>query len=121
MSYVKFIFIKSHPYIEEADNSKMEILGLFLTNEVDDTTFWKDWINNPAYEDTTGNLMFVDKKNNKIIIGHLYTEDWYETVFETTKKQFLEILDRWEELCKQRPREIIITKEGDKVTLEGKN
>ena len=118
MSYVEFIFIESHPYIEEADNSKMEILGLFLTNDVGSITFWKNWINNPEYEDTVGNLTFIEKENNKIIIGDLWAEDWYETIFETTQKQLLEILDRWEELCKQQPREIIITQQDDEISIK---
>ncbi len=107
--------------LDNCNDNFLEVLGHFLTNDVDSIAFWKEWINNSKYEDTAGNFTFLEKEGDKIIIGYLYAEDEYKNIFETTQKQLLEILDHWEELCKQRPHEIIITKEGDKVTLEGRD
>jgi hypothetical protein len=35
--------------------------------------------------------------------------------------QLLDILDQWAKLCTEGPNEIIITKDGDDIRLEGKN
>lgn len=123
--YLRLIKTRDGGYAyKDSDSKKLGILSLFLLVDVEHKSLvdcYRDWILNQQYEDTAGNITFIEKENDKITIGKLFVDDPYEVVFETTQEQFLKILDQWEELCKSKPKEIIIKKEGGIITLTGKN
>ena len=123
MFYVRLIR-RGEGYLPvEANSVSIGILGFFLRDEVGyEVVSYKDWISNPNYDYTAGNTIYLEKKDDNIILGDLYADKEYEEdVLEIPQKQLLDILDKWEELCKQMPKEILITMEGDKITLEGKD
>ena len=122
MKYIKFKLDRHRYYPEESNCKDLRMLGAFFRSDVGcDISSFKDFLLDQGQEDTASNFSFLEKEGNNIVIGCLYSEDPYEWTFETTIKQLIEILDQWEKLCKLEPQEIIITREGDSITLEGKD
>jgi len=127
MEYIKFIFLHNHYILDEyKDGSGLLILAFFLTDDVgpEGQTF-KEWIDSPTETETSSNASYLEKRNNGIIIG----AEWdkfdgialgKQHVFETTKEQLKYIIDRWVELWHKDAKEILITRDGDNITVEGK-
>lgn len=122
------MFTKSHGYLdidEYHDEKGILHLASFLTDDVgqDGQPFIR-FLNDDSRTTTNCNYAYLEKINGKIIIG--FEDDQYEVplekqnVFETTKEQLHYIIDRWVELKKQDAKAILITRDGDKVTVEGK-
>lgn len=82
--------------------------------------FLMEWANDPEQDCATANVTYLEKKNGNISIGDLYGKEPFET-FNLPMEGFVKLLKDWERVTKQRPKKIIITKEGDDVTVEGKN
>ncbi|TET05884.1 hypothetical protein E3J79_03780 [Candidatus Dependentiae bacterium] len=104
----------------------MGYLGGFLAYDVGckNIDSWKEWINDPKSESVSSNYSHLEKKGNKINIYWEY--DYFEheeeaESFETTVEQLNYILARWKEVCEKKPKKVIITRDGDKVTVETKN
>jgi len=116
-----------HYHLKKYSNQGMFHLAFFLTDDVgcDGVGSFKEWINDPTQIATSSNYSYLEKDEDdpsKTIIGCEVEEgEPGEVVFETTIKQLNYILDRWGQLCKEKPKEIIITRDGDNVTLEGRN
>lgn len=107
-----------------ASNVGMSVLGTFLTSDAtrpSSIKFFREWIFDDRYKDTGGNLSFLEKENDAIIIGSSYADFPYGFIFECSKQQLAGILNRWKELIALQPQEIIIAKNGDTFTLEGRD
>jgi hypothetical protein len=126
MEFVKFIFSRGHYILDEyKEENGISELAYFLTDDVGPSgRFFKNFLDDQTRTTTGGNYAYLEKIGNKIIIG--FEDDQYEVplekqhVFETTKEQLKYIIDRWVELWHKDAKEILITRDGDKVTVEGK-
>jgi len=126
MEFIKFK--KTHglyTLIEDNDEKGITHLAYFLTDDVHSNgrTF-KEFLDNPTETTTSSNYAYLKKIGNKIIIEFCWDKGnvplKQQEVFETTKEQLKYIIDRWVELWHKDAKEILITRDGDKVTVEGK-
>lgn len=69
-------------------------------------------------DDLGTNTLYLNRKGQRIILGDSLTSEKYE--FELDISHLIEILKKWGELCQQGVDEIIMKRDGDRVTLEGK-
>ncbi len=110
--------------IKQCTDECLTILAFFLRSDVqyNGSESWKRLISNLKDDESTGgNISFLDRIGDKIIIGNSLDEDRYAFTYEITIKNLLEVLDQWEQLCKERPEEVWIFEEEGKVWLEGRN
>ena len=124
MEYIKFTLENARYYLNVASTPRMSILANFLESDYGSgRSSFKEWTNNEEYKFIEGNISWLEKENDDVIITYLFdrSEDIYEHAFRTSKKQFLELLNKWEKLYKEGPKEIIITYEDGKIHLEGIN
>jgi len=126
MEYVKIVVRKDYSFVEKySEGATIDILGNFLTDDVGCSVgipIFREFINDPWEKLTSSNYSYIGTIGERVIIG--CAMDWGtpdEEVFETTIDELNYVLDRWEELCKQKPKEIIITRDKGKITVEGKN
>jgi len=82
--------------------------------------FVDDWLNDPTQHCISGNLIYLEKKDGMIFFGDLLGEDDQERI-GLTIEAFKKLLDDWEKVVQQKPKKIIITKEGDEITVESKS
>ena len=104
-------------------NDKWALLGSFLTSDYflfKKFNFTNDWLDDASQYLMSGNLIYLKKHNGAILIGDLFEKE-PASIFEVSMEAFKKLLDDWDQAIKQNPKEIIITKEGDSVMVEGKN
>ena len=89
---------------------------------------FKEWIFDSKYDETCSNATCLEKDLDTILIIDQMDlqgsqEEPHEPFgFRIRKKALWQVIDDWERLCKQKPKEIIITQDDDgKVTLTGNN
>lgn len=107
---------------QKTTSAHLEMLGAFLASDVVGpwgAHVFKEWIFDDTSEDISGNLNFLEKENDRIIISSHFSDNPYEWTFECTKEQLAHILDRWAELVPLQPKEIIIIEDGDSYIVEG--
>jgi hypothetical protein len=125
MNFLKLSKTKINTYsVEKYNSDKLPLLAYFLTDDVQCgwSESWKELIHNLKDDESTGgNISFLDRVGENIIIGDSLAEDRYAITYTITIKNLLEVLDQWEQLCKEKPQEIWIFEENGKVWLEGKN
>jgi len=107
---------------KESSSYQMSILAEFLTNDVkcSNYDFYKVWANNDQYDSSGGDYSSLEKRGDNIII----MEDWAEEedpFIEMPKISFIHILDEWGRICKDRPKEVLITRDGDNFIFEKKS
>ena len=110
-------------YSRSFSSKKMALLGTFFTFEYDLYKYDEliEWACDPEFYYTHGNITFLEKINGKMTIGDLYDEDSPSRKFILSAEKFIKLLDDWKNVASKRPKEIIITKKGDEVTVEGRN
>lgn len=120
MKIAKFRLINGTYLDSELLGENTWILSSFLTDEVGPFgAEIKDFINNPKKESRGSNYCFAEKEGADMLIACLFDEDPYENCIRMSQKEFVSIIDQWDNLIKQRPEEIIVYKEGDTYRLEG--
>ena len=82
--------------------------------------FVDDWLNDPTQNCISGNLIYLEKRDGMIFFGDLFGKD-NEIRISLSTKVFKKLLDDWEKVVRQKPKKIIITKNGDEMKVEGKN
>ena len=110
-------------WLKSANSAEAEILAIFLETDIGSNPFqlqeeikkYHDWWY--TYCDASAITLY----NGTITLQDIWSEEEDDAKFVTTKDKFIEIIDKWDELYKQKPKEIIITIDGDTVTLTGKN
>jgi hypothetical protein len=118
-------------------NLEMCILGHFLTSDVGwrRASFFKQWAladkKDPKSEfnySIGGNATYLEEDDNGDV--HLIDDTgsdeddiyYVPAHFKMTKQQFVQLLDDWQEkVCKYKPREVLITEENGKFTIEIKS
>ena len=122
--YSKYRFTEYRTYYREiCDTFELELLGDFLRTEVGSGfEEFIEWVNDSNFDGFCGNLVFCDKTEQSIVIyfDPFVVEDPNKKL-TVSKKTFIGIMQDWGRLYKEKPKEIIITRDGDIVTLEGKN
>lgn len=101
----------------------MILLSMFLTTDYivfRKFNFIEGWLKNPDQYYISGNMTYSEKKNGIISIGDLFEKEPI-VKFNLSIDKFFKLLRDWEEVAKKHCKEIIITKEGDEVTVEGEN
>lgn len=115
--------------IAEATENSIWRLAAFLARDVQiiknsENSAYKKWLYQKAENWIGGNACYLrrsDEDENIIMIGdNIDPHEPDEIIFETTVDQMASILDRWAELCRQMPKEIII-RDGNDIWLESKN
>jgi len=104
-----------------SDDKIIDLLGLFLTDDAGpDPSFFRDWALDQLPGGTGGNMSYLEKVNGNVVLHYdeVFKDD---TKFITTIEKFVEILDTWEKLCKEKPKEILMTREGSEIALFGVN
>jgi len=111
-----------------ASSRPIEILTNFLTDDVGSRSLdsINEWINNDTYNHAILNYSYLKKNNNKISIYFFYDgyekkEDPSRIKFETTKEQLLEILEKWEQIYKERYIYTSLFIDKDNIQFKGKN
>ena len=112
-------------YREEfSEGIYLEILGHLLLGEVKfRPAEFIDWVENPYYKGFSGNLVFCRKRDDGTIVIYFdtFVMDDVEERLIVSKKTFIKIMEDWGRFLREKPEEILVTKEGDEITLEGKN
>jgi len=107
---------------KDADTIKMCILGSFLASDVcSRPSTFKEWVWDYEYQTTASNITGLEKEGDNIILSDLYDEDDPPSYLQLTREQFLYVLDTWEQLYKEGPKQIIIIMEDGKITMTGMN
>ncbi len=110
----------------EFDNTKLEILGEWFTDDLSDCfNPWREWFNDDSSEDTDSNATWLEKNwlpdgtctvtfgalTDLIQARGVYVED-PNRVVKMPKTNVLELIDTWEEMLRIKPDEIMITEEN---------
>jgi len=103
-------------------SDEMILLSMFLTTDyfVYFPGFLMKWLSDPAQDATNANLTYLQKEDGMIVVGDLYEEEPI-IVFQIPIDRFAKFLDDWKKVIDKKPKKIIITKEGDEITVESKN
>ena len=69
-----------------------------------------------------GNFATLEKEDGYILIGDETSEEPDGGPYlKISIDEFVKILDQWEQFCKTRPKEILITRKNGVFKIEGKN
>lgn len=98
----------------------MDILGLFLANDAGSSSeSFKEWALNPLSTSTNSNITTLEKEDDEIILGDLYSEqDDGGPFLKISHDEFIKILNEWAVICKEKPAEILLIREGNKFRFE---
>lgn len=98
------------------------ILAVFLndikTNEL--ANRYLEFVEQPTTEWWTENTL-IKKINGMINLSTDFGIDWDTQNLVLPSKTFVRILTKWKHLLQENHKGIIITQDGDKITLEGKD
>jgi hypothetical protein len=113
-------------YELENEHNSLEELAIFLYFEVGRGS--SRWIRllNTLKEDgdeTSGNLMTIEKRGNDVYIGNVYYEgpEDEQDYFVISKSQLTKLMIEWEQLMKEKPDVIILSEQSGKFELVGEN
>lgn len=119
MAYVK---IKFEPllWVVKADIRGMYSIGYCLTDDVSYGGGKRriDWILDERYDIGCSNHTFMEKDNDKIIVGDLFTQDSSEAAIWVPTSAMIDLLQQWDEVCKTKPEEVTIYYENEKFRIE---
>lgn len=126
MEQIKIIWNKriSGYLPDTVQGNNLAILCFFLLDDVGyyAINIFRGWLDDLFSNQNSSNYSYQQKIKNRIIISNIFNDDESkEETFETTIDELHIILNHWEELLKQKPDKIIITKENDTIILKGKN
>jgi len=121
MKHVVCVKTKGNTYLPHNSNDEsLNVLALFITDIQGNIQFFKDWVVSDS-DATGGNIAWLEKKYNEIILFLDPTVFDSDVAFKSSKKQFLEILNNWARLYHEGWQEIIITQDNGDVQMTGKN
>lgn len=104
-----------------SDNNSLElcILGLFLFSDVYTPQSYIDWVLDPKQDLTASNITLLEKEDDLIYISDLLEVDNNPPRFPYQKEEFIQILKDWERVKSQNSQEILISKDNDKINIQG--
>jgi hypothetical protein len=110
-----------------ASDLKMDIIGRFLVSDVRcNNTHFRAWsladkedVNGIYSYNIGGNVTDLEEENNEILMRDSYSEEEIPTVVKMSRKQFVQLLDDWnEKVCKVKPKEVVIKYENGEYSIE---
>ena len=123
--FVVLLFSKNSNwyYGDDISSDAMSVLEMFLSVDYGLYKYSRliKWAKDPEFHYRHANITFLRKESGKMIIGDLYDKESSTRKFILPIEKFIKLLNDWEAVGVKYPKEIIITKEGDKITVEGKN
>ena len=122
MKYIKLKYRGRSYHLSEDYADKLYLLAYFLLCDVTSSAANSiKWLNDPSVDYAAINFAFLEKEGDIIIIGRESAENEYEDIFEIKVNNLIEVLEKWKKLYKEKPKEIIITYDGQHVDLIGKD
>jgi len=125
MPYAQLIKHDGYYHIAKTTSPQMDTISCLLKYELcySKTSHARDFVNNKGSLSLSGNLIFLDKDGDTIIIENILhdsEEDQIDRVV-MSQKNFLDMLDQWDRVYLQKPDEILITQDDNgKITITGK-
>lgn len=118
MEFFKVIFKEKYTSIKQDCSADLERLGVFLYCDVgQNSQSYISWALDDKFIFGGGNSTDLEKENNFIYLSD-ETED-NPPRFPFKKENFIQILKDWENVLSKKPQEILITKENDKIIIQG--
>ena len=123
MKYVILKKTKDNDYWPSVmSSSELDILAIFLMSDIGPNAL-KLKTELKEKEDVFGqyNITQIDIEDNYAELQDAYSSTENNPKFVTTRKKLIEVLEKWDELYKQKPNKIIIALDGENITLEVRN
>ena len=120
---IRFVLRGSNYYVNDIVGSGCEGLADLFETEIrcQQDTYFTEWLDDPKAWGAAGNIITVDAmKDGAVEIRNMLDEE-QGPAFVMPKEQYRKMVLEWQELCKQKPKEIIITWDGKKITVDGRN
>jgi len=110
-------------YGKEISSDEMSVLEMFLAEDYGLYKYSRliKWAEDPSFHYRHANITFLRKELGNMIIGDLYDKESSIRKFSLPIKKFIKLLNDWEDVGIKYPKEIVITKKGDNIIVEGKN
>lgn len=129
MFFVKAeLIVDSDSYykIIETNDETLATLLFFLMFDIGcnkQTVPFVQWLTNPNpyFDEDSTKYVFLDREKDLITMGYIYSENPYAQTLEIHRLELVSIIKKWSDLCKSKPKVIIITRENDTFKIEGKN
>jgi hypothetical protein len=120
--FVKIVFNDGRFRYKEANTEEMSNLGFFLATDVGCySKHYREWVLDENMSGFGGNFSNVDKEGDYLFIGCEFSEEKDRGPYlKIHRDELIKILDTWEQFCKTRPKEILITQDGETFTIESK-
>jgi hypothetical protein len=113
-------------YELENEFNLLQELAIFLRTEVScfGSATWIKFLKSAEEDDeTSGNLMTLEKRGNNVLIGNVYyngPEDEQE-YFVIPISELEKLMKKWEKLMKEQPDEITLSEQNGQFDLVGEN
>ena len=122
--YLSYIDGLYDPMESKIGDRLLEKITFFLTDDVgyDGIDVFKNHLLNAEYIYFGCNMHRLEKKGDTILISDDYIADDDERLFYSTEiklDELARVLDQWKEICKIVPPYVVITRDGEKITLQG--
>ena len=122
--FARFTQLKERYYCKKANSCEMQILGSLFTTDVGcppELQFMELGFK-PEDDYISGQAVTIDLEENVVEIRDESDYDWEtDPVFRMPIEQYRKMMSLWKDLCKIKPKEIIITWDGKEITVEGRN
>jgi hypothetical protein len=122
---VKLIYDNHDYHIDTFDPSEgIGLLGMFLAVDVKCQEAFRVYFRDETCTTIAGNSTYLEKKKADVIIYDMYPDEVEGSPMQITvpNDEFAMILNTWlDDICKQKPREVIIKHENDRFSIEMKN
>jgi len=112
----RLVIDRDHYYyrFKKTNNFDFFIIFTFLTEGIgygknSRASEFKNWIIDIECNEYNGNRICMEKEDGIIIIYDQLESELDSGILELTRQQFLKVINNWEKLCKQNPKEIIVT------------
>jgi hypothetical protein len=119
-SYVKLLYEDNRYQYKGSNDVKMDILGIFLATDVGCYSPWfHEWALDDNQTDTGANYTSLEKEKNYIVLSEDASVG-RGPFYYFHKDEFVKLLEQWEQVCKKKPKEVIITMENETFNIEVK-
>jgi len=122
----KFKLSDSGGYWWDSKNSpEFDLVAHFLITDIStrkDTPF-TDWLDKPHMVSMQGNTAFIELLEDEIVEIRDVLDDFDldDPVFRMPKEEFRKMVLQWQKIVANRPKEIVVTWDGEKIRVEGKD
>lgn len=127
MNYAKLMYDGGSYACKSGSNLEMQNLGCFLSSDVGclPPLPFRGWALNHQKGvvcGVSGNISFLEHEDGYIYLSDLYSDEEIPTELKLSVKQFLQLLNDWEQkVCKPKPQEVMIKHENGQFVIETKN